>query len=111
MINNSGCILHTAYSLAFVNTNRHIHWEWECNPLAVLMPCSTSALYLFIYVCVCVCVSVCVCVLTEVISAVPSCDKDQFQCANGKCISSTLICNYFNDCEDYGSDEINCKTG
>ena len=72
-------------------------------PLAVLMPCSTSALYLFIYVCVCV--------LTEVISAVPSCDKDQFQCANGKCISSTLICNYFNDCEDYGSDEINCKTG
>ena len=54
---------------------------------------------------------VCVCVLTDVIPAVPSCDKDQFLCANGKCISSTLICNYFNDCEDYGSDEIKCKTG
>lgn len=39
------------------------------------------------------------------------CEKDEFLCANGRCISSTLRCNFFNDCEDYGSDEINCKTG
>ncbi|MCJ8744681.1 hypothetical protein PDJAM_G00121590 [Pangasius djambal] len=37
------------------------------------------------------------------------CEKDEFTCSNGKCISSTLRCNYFNDCEDYGSDEINCN--
>uniref|UniRef100_A0A673BUV4 Low density lipoprotein receptor-related protein 1Ab n=1 Tax=Sphaeramia orbicularis TaxID=375764 RepID=A0A673BUV4_9TELE len=42
---------------------------------------------------------------------VPTCEKDEFLCANGRCISSTLRCNFFNDCEDYGSDEINCKTG
>lgn len=39
------------------------------------------------------------------------CGKDKFQCSNGKCVSSTMRCNYFNDCEDYGSDEIGCKTG
>uniref|UniRef100_A0A3Q3XIF9 EGF-like domain-containing protein n=1 Tax=Mola mola TaxID=94237 RepID=A0A3Q3XIF9_MOLML len=39
----------------------------------------------------------------------PVCQKDEFQCANGRCISSILRCNYFNDCEDYGSDEINCN--
>ncbi|XP_053083242.1 low-density lipoprotein receptor-related protein 1 isoform X3 [Pangasianodon hypophthalmus] len=37
------------------------------------------------------------------------CEKDEFTCSNGKCISATLRCNYFNDCEDYGSDEINCN--
>ncbi|KAI5628013.1 low-density lipoprotein receptor-related protein 1, partial [Silurus asotus] len=37
------------------------------------------------------------------------CEKDEFTCSNGKCISSTLRCNYFNDCEDYGSDEIGCN--
>uniref|UniRef100_A0A8D3BMI9 Low density lipoprotein receptor-related protein 1Ab n=1 Tax=Scophthalmus maximus TaxID=52904 RepID=A0A8D3BMI9_SCOMX len=42
--------------------------------------------------------------------AVPTCEKDEFLCANSRCISSTLRCNFFNDCEDYGSDEINCKT-
>ncbi|XP_029576228.1 low-density lipoprotein receptor-related protein 1-like [Salmo trutta] len=42
--------------------------------------------------------------------AQPSCDKDEFLCANGRCISSSLRCNFFNDCEDYGSDEIHCKT-
>ncbi|GLD64343.1 low-density lipoprotein receptor-related protein 1-like protein [Lates japonicus] len=39
----------------------------------------------------------------------PTCQKDEFQCSNGRCISSVLRCNYFNDCEDYGSDEINCN--
>ncbi|XP_030279710.1 low-density lipoprotein receptor-related protein 1-like isoform X1 [Sparus aurata] len=43
-------------------------------------------------------------------AAVPTCEKDEFLCANNRCISSTLRCNFFNDCEDYGSDEINCKT-
>uniref|UniRef100_A0A667YNG9 LDL receptor related protein 1 n=1 Tax=Myripristis murdjan TaxID=586833 RepID=A0A667YNG9_9TELE len=42
--------------------------------------------------------------------AVPTCEKDEFLCANGRCISSNLRCNFFNDCEDYGSDEIGCKT-
>uniref|UniRef100_A0A6Q2Z7L4 EGF-like domain-containing protein n=1 Tax=Esox lucius TaxID=8010 RepID=A0A6Q2Z7L4_ESOLU len=37
--------------------------------------------------------------------------KDEFLCASGRCISSNLRCNFFNDCEDYGSDEIRCKTG
>ncbi|XP_035377067.1 low-density lipoprotein receptor-related protein 1 isoform X2 [Electrophorus electricus] len=40
---------------------------------------------------------------------VSKCDKDQFRCNNGRCVSSTLRCNLFNDCEDYGSDEIGCK--
>lgn len=48
---------------------------------------------------------------TETPRTVPTCEKDEFLCANGRCISSTLRCNFFNDCEDYGSDEINCKTG
>lgn len=48
---------------------------------------------------------------TESPPAVPTCEKDEFLCANNRCISSTLRCNFFNDCEDYGSDEINCKTG
>lgn len=39
----------------------------------------------------------------------PICQKDEFQCSNGRCISSIFRCNYFNDCEDYGSDEINCN--
>ncbi|KAK5872291.1 hypothetical protein PBY51_013006 [Eleginops maclovinus] len=38
----------------------------------------------------------------------PVCQKDEFQCSHGHCISSVLRCNYFNDCEDYGSDEMNC---
>uniref|UniRef100_A0AAX7SPU8 EGF-like domain-containing protein n=1 Tax=Astatotilapia calliptera TaxID=8154 RepID=A0AAX7SPU8_ASTCA len=42
--------------------------------------------------------------------SVPTCEKDEFLCSNGRCISSSLRCNFFNDCEDYGSDEINCKT-
>ncbi|KAG9328294.1 hypothetical protein JZ751_015364, partial [Albula glossodonta] len=39
----------------------------------------------------------------------PVCEKDEFLCSNGKCISLSLRCNLFNDCEDYGSDEIGCK--
>ncbi|XP_023272544.1 prolow-density lipoprotein receptor-related protein 1-like, partial [Seriola lalandi dorsalis] len=39
----------------------------------------------------------------------PACQKDEFQCSSGRCISSVLRCNYFNDCEDYGSDEMNCN--
>lgn len=58
-----------------------------------------------------VCLRMCVCVCTEAPPAVPTCEKDEFLCANSRCISSTLRCNFFNDCEDYGSDEINCKTG
>lgn len=56
-------------------------------------------------------VLMCTCVSTETPAAVPTCEKDEFLCANNRCISSTLRCNFFNDCEDYGSDEINCKTG
>uniref|UniRef100_A0A8C8C7J0 EGF-like domain-containing protein n=1 Tax=Oncorhynchus tshawytscha TaxID=74940 RepID=A0A8C8C7J0_ONCTS len=37
------------------------------------------------------------------------CQKDEFQCSNGRCISSNLRCDYFNNCEDYGSDEIGCN--
>lgn len=51
------------------------------------------------------------CMSAEAPPAIPTCEKDEFLCANGRCISSTLRCNFFNDCEDYGSDEINCKTG
>ncbi|XP_069042806.1 low-density lipoprotein receptor-related protein 1 isoform X2 [Lepisosteus oculatus] len=42
-------------------------------------------------------------------AATPSCEKDEFRCSNGHCISSTLRCNFFNDCEDEGSDELGCK--
>lgn len=48
---------------------------------------------------------------TEIPPAIPTCEKDEFLCANNRCISSTLRCNFFNDCEDFGSDEIGCKTG
>uniref|UniRef100_A0A6Q2Z0Y6 EGF-like domain-containing protein n=1 Tax=Esox lucius TaxID=8010 RepID=A0A6Q2Z0Y6_ESOLU len=39
----------------------------------------------------------------------PVCQKDEFQCSNGRCIPSNLRCDYFNNCEDYGSDEIGCN--
>uniref|UniRef100_A0A3B3RZD4 LDL receptor related protein 1 n=1 Tax=Paramormyrops kingsleyae TaxID=1676925 RepID=A0A3B3RZD4_9TELE len=45
----------------------------------------------------------------QVPSGTPTCGKDEVQCSNGQCISSNLRCNFFNDCEDYGSDEIDCK--
>lgn len=57
------------------------------------------------------CLCVCGCCVTAAPPSVPTCEKDEFVCANHRCISSTLRCNFFNDCEDYGSDEINCKTG
>ncbi|XP_067287513.1 low-density lipoprotein receptor-related protein 1 isoform X2 [Pseudorasbora parva] len=37
------------------------------------------------------------------------CGKGEFTCSSGKCISINQRCNFFNDCEDYGSDEINCN--
>ncbi|KPP57763.1 hypothetical protein Z043_124483 [Scleropages formosus] len=49
--------------------------------------------------------------LSDLPPAIPTCEKDEFMCGNGKCISSNLRCNFFNDCEDYGSDEIGCKKG
>lgn len=49
------------------------------------------------------------CLFPEVPPSIPVCKKDEFQCSNGRCISSIFRCNYFNDCEDYGSDEINCN--
>ncbi|XP_028824867.1 low-density lipoprotein receptor-related protein 1-like isoform X2 [Denticeps clupeoides] len=36
------------------------------------------------------------------------CEKDMFRCSNRKCISASLRCDFFNDCEDYGSDEVGC---
>ncbi|XP_078803799.1 low-density lipoprotein receptor-related protein 1 isoform X7 [Oryzias latipes] len=42
-------------------------------------------------------------------SPTPVCQKNEFQCSSGHCISSALRCNYFNDCDDYGSDEISCQ--
>ncbi|XP_017271351.1 low-density lipoprotein receptor-related protein 1 isoform X3 [Kryptolebias marmoratus] len=36
------------------------------------------------------------------------CQKNEFQCSNGRCLDSELVCDHFNDCEDVGSDEISC---
>lgn len=49
------------------------------------------------------------CLFPEVPPSVPVCQKDEFQCSSGRCISSIFRCNFFNDCEDYGSDEIGCN--
>lgn len=49
-----------------------------------------------------------VCVLSET-PAPAVCGKGEFTCSSGKCISINQRCNFFNDCEDYGSDEINCN--
>ena len=35
------------------------------------------------------------------------CTEDQYDCENGNCISSNLVCNGKDDCKD-GSDETNC---
>ena len=37
-----------------------------------------------------------------------SCSKDEFQCKNGSCIKSSLVCNNVLDCSD-GTDEIICS--
>ncbi|KAF7208497.1 transcript variant X2 [Nothobranchius furzeri] len=39
----------------------------------------------------------------------PTCQKNESRCSNGRCISTDLFCDHFNDCEDYGSDEISCS--
>jgi hypothetical protein len=37
-----------------------------------------------------------------------SCSKDEFQCKNGSCIKSSLVCNNVLDCSD-GTGEIICS--
>lgn len=36
-----------------------------------------------------------------------ACRADQFQCYNGRCLDSSLVCDEVPDCED-GSDERDC---
>ncbi|XP_072105063.1 low-density lipoprotein receptor-related protein 1-like [Mobula birostris] len=38
-----------------------------------------------------------------------ACEKGQFTCSNGKCISQRLVCNNWEDCGDGGSDEQECS--
>uniref|UniRef100_A0A8C1SIU4 Low density lipoprotein receptor-related protein 1Ba n=1 Tax=Cyprinus carpio TaxID=7962 RepID=A0A8C1SIU4_CYPCA len=38
------------------------------------------------------------------------CGKTEFSCANHRCIPAELQCDFFDDCEDGGSDERDCKT-
>lgn len=38
-----------------------------------------------------------------------SCEEDDFECNNGKCISKDKVCNQHNDCADF-SDEASCET-
>uniref|UniRef100_A0A671SCE3 Low density lipoprotein receptor-related protein 1Ba n=1 Tax=Sinocyclocheilus anshuiensis TaxID=1608454 RepID=A0A671SCE3_9TELE len=37
------------------------------------------------------------------------CGKTEFSCANHRCIPAELQCDFFDDCEDGGSDEHDCK--
>uniref|UniRef100_A0A8C2AJR3 Low density lipoprotein receptor-related protein 1Ba n=1 Tax=Cyprinus carpio TaxID=7962 RepID=A0A8C2AJR3_CYPCA len=37
------------------------------------------------------------------------CGKSEFSCANHRCIPAELQCDFFDDCEDGGSDERDCK--
>lgn len=40
-------------------------------------------------------------------TAAKQCKADEFQCANGQCISTIFVCDKDNDCSD-GSDEASC---
>lgn len=40
-------------------------------------------------------------------TAAKQCKDNEFQCANGQCISTSFVCDKDNDCSD-GSDELSC---
>ncbi len=47
--------------------------------------------------------------LVDVIKRQRPCGKTEFSCANHRCIPAELQCDFFDDCEDGGSDEHDCK--
>ncbi len=47
--------------------------------------------------------------LGDVIKRQRPCGKTEFSCANHHCIPAELQCDFFDDCEDGGSDEHDCK--
>uniref|UniRef100_A0A8C1SK69 Low density lipoprotein receptor-related protein 1Ba n=1 Tax=Cyprinus carpio TaxID=7962 RepID=A0A8C1SK69_CYPCA len=46
----------------------------------------------------------------DVVKRPKPCGKTEFSCANHRCIPAELQCDFFDDCEDGGSDERDCKT-
>lgn len=47
------------------------------------------------------------CHLSCLTTEAKQCSSDEFQCANGQCVSRTYLCDRDNDCSD-GSDEASC---
>ncbi|XP_026091548.1 low-density lipoprotein receptor-related protein 1B [Carassius auratus] len=45
----------------------------------------------------------------DVVKRPRPCGKSEFSCANHRCIPAELQCDFFDDCEDGGSDERDCK--
>ncbi|KAL0160492.1 hypothetical protein M9458_044217, partial [Cirrhinus mrigala] len=45
----------------------------------------------------------------DVVKRPRPCGKTEFSCANLRCIPAELQCDLFDDCEDGGSDERDCK--
>ncbi|XP_048108831.1 low-density lipoprotein receptor-related protein 8-like isoform X1 [Alosa alosa] len=43
-----------------------------------------------------------------VCSGLPKCKRDEYACANRRCVSSVFLCDKVDDCGD-GSDEVSCK--